>query len=157
MLKLDKEIAYAIRKHDGKAIPVFRLNGTSDIRYEKIKVRDNKNIFELYPDVQFYDYTKNPERFKGVLPNNYHLTFSRSETNHDIAMKLLDNGYNVAMVFNNIPMEYKGYKVISGDNDDLTFLKPKGVILGLNYKNNTGKSSELANKFARESGFVITT
>lgn len=153
MLTLDKEISAAIKRHKDKAIVTFRLNGTSDIRWEKIKVRDNKNIFELYPDVQFYDYTKNPLRFDMVLPTNYHLTFSRSETNNDIAMGLLARGVNVAMVFNEVPETYFGYPVISGDETDLRFLDPKGVVVGLKYKNMTGKGAD--NKIAFSTGFAI--
>ena len=47
-------------------IPVIRLNGTSDIQFEKIPLTvdhiDYKNIFEVFPQVQFYDYTKIPTR-----------------------------------------------------------------------------------------------
>ncbi len=155
MLTLEKEIAAAIKRHKDKAIVTFRLNGTSDIRWEKIKVRDGKNIFELYPNVQFYDYTKNPLRFNVELPANYHLTFSRSEINHNIAMGLLARGFNVAWVFHgNLPETYLGYKVINGDETDLRHLDPKGVIVGLKYKNNTDKGGEIANKFAIKSGFV---
>ena len=155
MLQLVKEINSAVVKHKDKAIVTIRLNGTSDIRFEKIKVSEGKNIFELFPDVQFYDYTKNPQRFKGDMPSNYHLTFSRSEENHDIAMKLLSKGVNVAIVFKSVPETYEGYNVIVGDNDDLRFLDAKGVIVGLKYKNNTGKGGKEANAFSRESGFVI--
>lgn len=153
MLQLDKEIAAAIKRHKDKAIPVFRLNGTSDIRWEKIKVRDNKNIFELYPDVQFYDYTKNHLRFDKELPLNYHLTFSRSEVNDKQAMSILKRGYNVAVVFNKLPETYLGYKVVNGDETDLRFLDEKNVIVGLKYKNQTGKGAD--NKIAFETGFAI--
>jgi len=154
MLTLVKEISKAVIKHKDKAILTIRLNGTSDIRFEKIKVQDNKNIFELFPDVQFYDYTKNPKRFN-ELPSNYHLTFSRSETNDIDAMKLLKQGYNVAMVFNKVPTEYNGYKVIVGDETDLRFLDERGVIVGLKYKFNTGKGSEINNRDAFVNGFAI--
>lgn len=156
MLQLDKEIGAAIKRHEGKAIVTFRLNGTSDIRWEKIKVRDGKTIFELYNNVQFYDYTKNPLRFDGNLPVNYHLTFSRSETNHAVAMELLAKGHNVAMVFKGgLPETFEGFKVINGDETDLRFKDERGVIVGLKYKNNTGSGGEVANRFAVESGFVI--
>jgi len=155
MTKLESEISSALRRHEGKDIVCIRLNGTSDIRYEKIKVRDGKNIFELFPDVQFYDYTKNWKRFESPLPKNYHLTFSRSEENEEIALNLLKQGFNVAMVFDNLPKRYKGYKVIKGDETDLRFKDGKGVIVGLKYKYNTGKGGEVANKEAITSGFVI--
>lgn len=159
MNKLDKEIASCIKKHKDKDIVTFRLNGTSDIRWEKIKVREGKNIFELYPDVQFYDYTKNPKRFDIDLPANYHLTFSRDETNHDIAIELLKRGFNVAIVFNKIPKIYEGFKVINGDETDLRFKDKKskrdknGFIIGLKYKKITGKGAN--NREAFDSGFAI--
>lgn len=154
MLKLVNEINSIVKKHKDKAIVTIRLNGTSDIRFEKIKVQDNKNIFELFPDIQFYDYTKNPKRF-GELPLNYHLTFSRSETNDKDAMKLLKQGYNVAMVFNKVPTEYNGYKVIVGDDTDLRFLDEQNVIVGLKYKFITGKGGKIANEGAFTSNFAI--
>jgi len=154
MNALDKEIAAAIKRHEGKAIVTFRLNGTSDIRWEKIKVREGKNLFELYPNVQFYDYTKNPKRFDVLLPANYHLTFSRSETNHKEAMKLLAKGHNVAMVFDKVPETFEGYTVVNGDETDLRFKDAKGVIVGLKYKKLTGKGVD--NKLAFTTGFAIS-
>lgn len=130
-----------------------RLNVTSDISWEKFKIKDGKNIFELFPKVQFYDYTKNHLRFKTPLPKNYHLTFSRSETNNDMAMALLERGVNVAIVFDKTPESYSGYKVIDGDISDLRFLDKKGVIVGLRYKNITGKGAD--NKEPFVNGFAI--
>lgn len=50
--QLDREIGEAIKRHKNKdTVPVFRLNGTSDIAWEKQKIRNGKNIFELYPNV----------------------------------------------------------------------------------------------------------
>jgi len=155
LLQIDQEITKVVKKHEGKEIVTIRLNGTSDIRYEKFKVRDNKTIFELHPNVQFYDYTKNYLRFDSPLPKNYHLTFSRSETNGDKAMEILSKGHNVAMVFDKVPSEYKGYKVINGDKDDLRFKDDKNVIVGLKYKKMTGKGAN--NAEGLESGFVIRT
>jgi hypothetical protein len=155
MAAIDNEIGKAVKRHEGKAIVTIRLNGTSDITWEKIKVREGKNIFELYPDIQFYDYTKIPNRFDKVLPKNYHLTFSRSEENHVTAIKLLKRGINVAMVFDKLPESYEGVRVISGDDTDLRFLDDRGVIVGLRYKNQTGKGAD--NKGAFTSGFAIST
>jgi hypothetical protein len=154
--QLKKEITRAVEKHkkDG-AIVTIRLNGTTDIRFEKFRIFDGLNIFEVFPDVQFYDYTKNYIRFDSPLPANYHLTFSRSETNHSKAMELLSKGINVAMVFDKLPATYEGYKVINADLDDLRFLDPKGVICGLKYKKMTGKGVDNTKAFT--SGFAITT
>ena len=159
MFQLKTEIEKAIAKNKDKAIVTFRLNGTSDLPFEKYKVFENgtKNIFELFPDVQFYDYTKNYLRFDKVLPSNYHLTFSRSETNEEKSLEILKRGYNVAMVFEKLPKTYMGYEVINADNDDLRFLDKQGVICGLKYKKMTGKGGAEKNKVAFESGFVIKT
>jgi hypothetical protein len=141
-------------KHEGEAIPVFRLNGTTDITWEKFNIFNGKNIFEIFPDVQFYDYTKNHTRFNKVLPANYHLTFSRSETNHAKSLELLSRGINVAMVFDAIPATYEGYEVINADADDLRFLDSKGgVICGLRYKKMTNKGADNGQAFV--SNFAI--
>lgn len=153
---LKNEIGKLVAKHSKQGDKVvFRLNGTSDIRYEKFKIFEGKNIFEVYPDVQFYDYSKNYLRFTNDLPSNYHLTFSRSETNNDKAMEILTKGYNVAMVFKTVPTQYKGYEVINGDESDLRFLDKKNVIVGLRYKKITGTGGKEKNLAAISSGFVI--
>ena len=116
---------------------------------------DGKNIFELFPNIQFYDYTKNWTRFNKPLPANYHLTFSRSETNHGKAMELLRRGVNVAIVFDKLPKTYEGFEVINADENDLRFLDKKGVICGLKYKGMTEKGGAEKNKAAFENGFVV--
>ena len=151
--QLVTEIETAIRRNKGKAKVTIRLNGTSDIRYEKFKIKDNKNIFELFPNIQFYDYTKNHIRFETSLPKNYHLTFSRHETNNDKAMELLNKGVNVAMVFDKVPKKFNDFKVVNGDETDLRFLDKKGVVVGLRYKKLTKKDSD--NTIAFTSGFAI--
>jgi hypothetical protein len=162
LAQLDDEVTKAEKKHEGTdLIPVFRLNGTSDIVWEKFKIRDNKNIFELHPNVQFYDYTKNPIRMRKELPSNYHLTFSMSENNKDVTMELLSEGKNVAIVFgvrdeNNLPNSYHGYKVINGDESDLRFKDEPNVIVGLKYKMLTGKGTAGVNKNNLETNdFII--
>jgi len=123
-----------------------RLNGTSDIPFENIKIVDNKNIFELFPNVQFYDYTKNPKRVVNNKYKNYHLTFSKSENNMEDCLDLLEKGYNIAMVFNKVPKTYLANLVIDGDEDDLRFLDRKNSIVGLKAKGDAKKD---------KSGFVI--
>ena len=122
----------------------IRLNGSSDIPFENIKIIGGLNIFELFPGIRFYDYTKNDKRFNKKLTFNYHLTFSRSETNDNECISLLKRGFNVAYVFGLnkgqlLPKTYLGYKVIDGDVDDLRFNDEKNVIVGLKYKNITNK------------------
>lgn len=118
----------------------IRLNGTSDIMWERM------GIIQQFPDVQFYDYTKIPSRLLGQLPPNYHLTFSRSESNGEQAKLLSSLGHNVAVVFENVPKTYMGKRVVSGDKTDLRFLDPKGVIIGLTAKGRARND---------ESGFTV--
>ena len=127
MDKLVKEIHAAIKsaKKDN-LIPVFRLNGTSDIRWENQPVWGYNNVMELFSDIQFYDYTKIPNRRH--VPANYHLTFSRSEMNHQ---DVILSQYNVAVVFDVLPATYLGRPVVDGTETDLRFLDPQNVVVGL--------------------------
>ena len=159
MLQLKFEIERIVRLHSAKWDIAIRLNGTSDIPFEKIKIIDNKNIFELFPSVQFYDYTKNHLRFNKVLPSNYHLTFSRSENNHAKSLELLKRGFNVAVVFGltkfqPLPKTYMGFEVINGDENDLRFLDKQNVVVGLHYKNLTGAGSKGKNDYS-ENDFIV--
>ena len=114
-------------------IPVVRLNTTSDIPWEI------HNIFELFPNIQFYDYTKIYKRavkfVKGEYPKNYHLTYSLNEDNKDLAFNILKMGGNISAVFRkDLPNTYKGYKVVNGDEHDLRFLDLQNSIVGLKAK-----------------------
>lgn len=106
-------------------IPCFRLNGLSDIRWER------HGIFKMFPDNIFYDYTKLSNR---NVSDNYHLTFSASGENETDVQEAFANGMNVAVVFHDVPSEYNGIPVINGDEHDLRFLDPKGVYVGLKAK-----------------------
>ena len=146
MSKLIEEINLAVRRHNRTDTQFcIRLNGTSDIPWEHIKV-DGKNIFEIFSDVQFYDYTKDTKRITKNNNNNYHLTFSRSEDNQVDTEFILASSENVAVVFNTLPTTYRGYKVVNGDEDDLRFLDEKGVVVGLKAKGGARKDT---------TGFVI--
>lgn len=138
--------AFSRRQRKKNIQPCVRLNGTSDIQYEKT------GIMEQFPEVQFYDYTKIVKRAYAKLPDNYHLTLSYSEADPEYAEQVLqavrDTGVNAAVVFRDkIPATFKGLRVIDGDKDDLRFLDPKGVIVGLKAKGAKAKRDR--------SGFVI--
>jgi hypothetical protein len=155
MLQLKKEnTAFIKRASKLNLIPCERLNGTSDIAWEDIKL-DGKNIMEHFPDLQFYDYTKRLPRIadyaNGKLPKNYHLTFSRSENTGDETVKdILNRGVNVATVYaDELPAYDFGAEVINGDESDLRFKDKRGVIVGLVYKRSAEKIDD-----AIESGFV---
>ena len=146
MLQLVKDIEAAIRKAGREGMtPVFRLNGTSDIRWETVPIVGGfRNIMERFPTVQFYDYTKLTNRRD--IPSNYHLTFSRSESNDGYVVEMMNRGMNVAVVFDTLPETYLGAKVIDGTETDLRFLDEKGVIVGLLAKGKAKKDT---------SGFTI--
>ena len=135
-----KAVNYARRKG---LKPVFRLNGTSDLSWEKYPTRYGaKNIFDQFPTIQFYDYTKVLGRKIADLPN-YHLTFSAADGNDADVAQALEQGMNVTVVYDRIP---EG--VYSADEDDLRFLDPQVGIIGLKAKGRAKKDT---------SGFVRRT
>ena len=117
----------------------IRLNGTSDISPLAFKdKRSGKNILELFPNVQFYDYTKVFNRINLLEKYpNYDLTFSFDGYNWDECEKFLQGGGKVAVVFysdkNKLPQYYKGYKVVDANENDMRYLDEKGTIMGLHY------------------------
>ena len=138
-LAYDIQKAVAFAKKQGLT-PVIRLNGTSDLSWEKyeVPVFCTKNIFELFPNVQFYDYTKVLGRKVADIPN-YHLTFSKADGNDADVAKAIEQGYNIAAVFDEMPATYMGLPVINADETDLRFLDPKGCIAGLKAKGRAKK------------------
>ena len=155
------DIKLAIKQSAKKGlIPVFRLNGTSDLSWEKYEViRDGKlyrNIFTAFPDVQFYDYTKVLGRKISDI-KNYHLTFSAADGNDADVMKAIQQDYNVATVFGikktlPMPESYNGLPVFNGDESDLRFLDPKGVVVGLYAK---GKAKKDTSGFVKYPTFML--
>jgi hypothetical protein len=144
------EIGKLQRQAQAKGLKAaVRLNGTSDLPYEKYKVGDTgKNIMELFPEVQFYDYTKLENRFtKGQLPANYHLTFSRAEDNDHKLPEVLKHTSAAVVFSGELPATWRGYPVIDGDEHDARFTDAgAGVIIGLRAKGKARHDS---------SGFVV--
>jgi len=134
---LERDIRKGIRFAERQGLkPVFRLNGTSDLSWEKY------GIIEKFPEVQFYDYTKVLGRKVGHLAN-YHLTFSAADGNDSDVAKAIAAGMNVTVVYDQIP---EG--VFSADETDLRFLDPKVGIIGLKAKGRAKRDT---------SGFVRRT
>jgi hypothetical protein len=144
--QLVREIKNAIKLSAKQGMtPVFRLNGTSDLAWEKYEVADGKNIFQMFPQVQFYDYTKILGRKVAHIPN-YHLTFSAADGNDADVLKAIAQGMNVATVFGlkktePMPETYNGRVVFNGDESDLRFLDPRGVVVGLYAKGRAKKDT----------------
>lgn len=153
MVALATAIRAHIRAADRHGLkPAVRLNGTSDLRWERFAFTDADgatypNIFAAFPEVVFYDYTKHPPHKRNVdaIPN-YSLTFSLAENNDAHAAAALGAGINVAAVFDtrkngDLPEHFyllgSRYRVVDGDATDLRFLDPTGkvgVIVGLRAK-----------------------
>ncbi len=167
--RLYQEIHAFIRKAERAGLtPVIRLNGTSDILWEKIAVpvSDNKrgihcyfaNIFEVFPQIQFYDYTKVYKRHYRELPGNYYLCQSYSEANKKYANACMmaheETGCSLVIVYRDADAidqartvaEECGKRFTDGDANDLRFLDPKGAIVSLKAKGPAKKDT---------SGFVI--
>ena len=134
-------------------IPLCRLNGTSDIKWENVAFSyegsDYANIFEMFPDLQFYDYTKIPNRSTHVP--NYDLTFSYSGVPEfqPYVRRALGEGYRIAVVFRkreDIPAEFLGTTCVDGDDSDLRHEDPHGVVVALYAKGKAKKDT---------SGFVV--
>ena len=148
MMQIDKEISELLKKYGDNLC--IRLNGTSDIPFNNIKLASGKNIIELYPDTQFYDYTKD---YKKVINNslpNYHLTYSIDEraVSSWKGSQVLKSGKNIAIVVSvklyndlfpkNRADDYKNFitndksesfELLNGDESDLRFLDRKGIVI----------------------------
>lgn len=155
-----QQLVRDIRKLRDKAkqagmIPLVRLNGTSDIRWENepvfINGKSYRNLMEAFPTMQFYDYTKIANRRN--LPSNYDLTFSYSgvpayQKYVNIAR---ENGMRIAVVFRkreDIPASFLGMECIDGDDSDVRHIEPQGVVVAL-YAKGAAK--------ADYTGFVVDT
>jgi len=146
--------ARAKAERDGYYFSV-RLNCTSDIDWTKVLI-DGKSIFQIFNDIQFYDYTKNANKFSNK-PENYHLTYSYTGRNAELCKALLHRGFNVAMVFNvrneiDLPKTFDGYQVINGDLTDYRINDAKGIIVGLKWKRIANRVNE---KKVLNSCFVV--
>lgn len=135
--------------------PLVRPNGTSDIPWENITI-DGQTIFQLFADVQFYDYTKHPSRnLAGKTAGNYDLTYSFSAlTPKPISIKGLTNPANkrTAVVFMkraDIPAEFRSWPVVDGDDTDVRHIEPTGVVVALYAK---GKAKADAGGFVQIKG-----
>jgi hypothetical protein len=140
---LEPELHKVDRAAKRLGVPVaFRPNILSDqpwhLRFPQ--------MFEIFSHWQFYSYTKILSKARqfigGLLPPNYHVTFSWSERVNDSTLSfMIDKGVNVAVPFYDkktlrptIPTQWRGHRVINGNTSDLRFLDPPGVVVGLSVK-----------------------
>jgi hypothetical protein len=155
LTQLQNEIRLLVRKAEKLGLkPVIRLNGTSDLGWHMKRLKETGlDLIRTFPSVQFYDYTKLPSRVRSEkVPENYHLTFSLSESNDAHALDALARGFNVAAVLrlkdsDPMPRQWSGYPVTDGTLHDYRFLDPSGGhIVGLRPK---GRAKHDKSGFAR--------
>ena len=147
-----KEVTSAVKSATKKELKFcMRPNLTSDLPWESIKHK-GQSLMDAFNPCRFYDYTKSLKRFtrflNGELPENYHLTYSRSEETADaLVIAICKSGGNVAVVFRErLPETWLGFEVLNGDENDLRFKDKKGCIVGLIEKGLAKKD---------ETGFVV--
>jgi hypothetical protein len=147
MAQMSRGIQACERKAEREGLKLcVRPNGATDIVWESVRIC-GLTILDAFPHVQFVDYTKNYKRMlrfcNHMLPSNYHLTFSRSETNEAECLNVLRAGGNVAVVSSRErPAEYLGYPVVDGDKSDLRHLDPKGCVVWLTPKGRKAKRDQ---------------
>ena len=115
-----------------------RLNVLSDIPWE------HHGIPQEFPDLYFYDYTKNSSRL-GKTPKNYDLMFSYSKAPdyQKFVVKALRTEVPVSVVFKNgMPKSFMGRRVIDGDASDLVNVKAGPVVIGLKFKGSKDKAND---------------
>ena len=150
--QLNKELQAHARKAERLNLEAWaRPNTLSD--QPELAIR----CCEDNPDMKFYDYTKRLKWWTKNLhrqPSNYFLVLSRSETNHDRWLQLMNtNEWVGAVVFDGpMPSTWHGFPVVDGTTDDSVWLSPPGTIRGLKLI-----GTNEAKRKARESGFAIIT
>lgn len=146
---IDRALA---RARDAGQRLCVRMNGSTDIAWEGASV-EGRRLMSLFPDVQFVDYTKSVKRALRALsdptwPKNYHLTFSRSETNEADCLRVLAAGGQLAVVSSmKRPRAWRGYRTVDGDRHDLRHLDARGCVVWLSPKGAKAKRDA--------SGFVL--
>jgi len=154
---LSKYAAYCKRKG---VKPCVRLNGTSDIMWEKghpvtVKGERFASLMAAFPEIQFYDYTKIYTRVDKPMPANYALTLSYSAANEafalEVSRRVTEGKANMAVVYRNRArvetLLAEGGKVVDGDVTDMRFLDPQGGYVVALYAKGKAKKDQ--------SGFVI--
>lgn len=128
---LRKDIEAHIRSSKkADLIPAVRLNTISDIPWE------DYGIFQDYPELIGYDYTKIADRL-GKTPPNYSLMFSFSQALGYRAEvdKVIETDFPISVVFRGgFPARFLGREVIDGDRSDLFNLEARGKVIGLKLK-----------------------
>lgn len=161
---LVSEIASAKTRAEKKGMGfAVRLNCTSDLNPELFTL-NGKNILQIFPDVQFYDYTKVPTRLDLINKYpNYFLTYSYDGTHfsEQVAKQFLANGGQVAVVYDvydengkqTLPKEWWGYEVKDCNGYDMRYLDGN-CVAGLHY-HRVGKDYVNGEYKPRNTSFIV--
>lgn len=152
LAQLTKEIAAHVKRSEKHGLwPVVRLNGTSDLPWHRIA----PELFEAFPTVRFYDYTKVPKRAQETLPANYSVALSYSQASIKYADKVAGayalTGAPLVIVVDSEETKREARSLfpdrfIDGDAHDLRFLDPAGSVVVLKAKGSAKRDT---------SGFVL--
>ena len=135
-----------------KLTPTIRLNGTSDIQWERVLL-NGRTFFEHFPDVQFYDYTKISKRlYDKTRPKNYYLCLSGSGADaHYLARceQAERDGHSTVWVARDQAKKEillaharnQGVPAVDGDEHDLRFIDPPGARVILKAKGSAKKET----------------
>ena len=150
-VQLYKEItAFEKKAARKRLIAAVRLNGTSDLPWHKLRF-NGQRIFEAFPNVQFYDYSKNYKLFRdypdGRVASNYRVVYSIAGDTEDKFAGLVDSVLNAGGLVaaswrGELPKTYRGFPVKDGDKHDAIFLRGGGAVLGLKAKGAARKPNE---------------
>ena len=142
MKTLEKELNNLCKRARKKGkTPVCRLNGFTDINWEDpdYYIRGDC-IFNVYQEVQFYDYSADYDKTLLSCYDNYHLTFSYKKDPHGIGSNVMEcrnlfsKGINIAVVDTLENRKVFNGQSIQGDKHDFRFLDKKGSIVWLTFK-----------------------
>lgn len=126
MAQLDHELNGQLLKDKRDGFKTAcRPNAFSDVKWEEIRDANGLNLFERFPQITFYDYTKHLFRDRTEY-ENYTLTFSFNGFNHNRCLQYLRMGRNVAVPYQDkfMPEMFLGFETCDGDVNDLRFLDP---------------------------------
>jgi hypothetical protein len=165
MAQLRLEINKGYKKY-GNSFAV-RLNGTSDINW--------KDIVNEFPNVQFYDYTKNKNMMIKNKNKNHHYTFSGSmfsDYSRGQLKQAINEGLNIAIAFNTkeskkdtlkIPKQlFNNKPLVSFDDTDVRFKDKRGSVgylkrKGSNIQQRLNDNKQFNNFFVTESNINYLT
>ena len=157
---IERDVERLVRSAERDGLtPAIRLNGTSDIPWERIERM--REIMHAFSTVDWYDYTAYDYHLRPLtaLPANYSLTYSLKETSEswDSMRRALMFGRSVAVVFS----DYAGQdsmhigngrtlNVVNGDLHDYRPSDPAGSIVALKAKGKARSNDDDFDGFVNE-------